>query len=122
MNKNELMEYIQSNYGAVAEYPWAKFPSYIIYRHKNNAKWFAVILTISSKRLYESESDEMVNIINLKSPPELVGSLRLKEGVYPAYHMNKEHWITIKLDSGFPEDELKALIDESYKLTAKSLR
>ncbi|MTC36109.1 MmcQ/YjbR family DNA-binding protein [Providencia alcalifaciens] len=119
MNKNELMEYIQSNYGAVAGYPWAKFPSYIIYRHKNNSKWFAAILTISSKKLYESESDEMVDIINLKSPPELVGSLRLKKGVYPAYHMNKEHWITIKLDSGFPEDELKVLIDESYKLTAK---
>lgn len=31
--------------------------------------------------------------------------------------MNKEHWITIKLDSDFPESELKALVDDSYKLT-----
>ncbi|MCW2254088.1 putative DNA-binding protein (MmcQ/YjbR family) [Providencia alcalifaciens] len=118
MNKNELMEYIQSNYGVEAEFPWAKFPSYIIYRHKNNSKWFALIMDVPAKKLYEGGTEDVIDIIDLKVPPELVGSLRLKENIYPAYHMNKEHWITIKLDSGFPENELKALIDDSFKLTA----
>nr|WP_227989346.1 MmcQ/YjbR family DNA-binding protein [Morganella morganii] len=47
----------------------------------------------------------------------MVGSLRLKEGVYPAYHMNKEHWVTIILDGKFNSGELKSLIDDSYRLT-----
>lgn len=42
--------------------------------------------------------DGMVNIINLKNIPEMLGGLRKDEGILPAYHMNKEHWITILLD------------------------
>ena len=118
MKRKELVEYIQSNYGAVAESPWDKFPNYIIFRHKNNSKWFALIMDVPSKKLYEGGNDDIIDILDLKVPSELVGSLRLKENIYPAYHMNKEHWVTIQFDSDFPEDELKALIDESYKLTA----
>lgn len=117
MNKNELIVYIQNNYGCSPEYPWAKYPNHIIFRHKNNAKWFAVMMSISSTKLYESDSEETVNIINLKVAPELVGSLRLQADVYPAYHMNKEHWVTIKLGGSFKNDELKQLIYDSYRLT-----
>ncbi len=119
MKRNELVDYIQSNYGSSAEYPWAKYPNYIVFRHKNNSKWFAIIMDIPSKKLNGSDSDDIVDIIDLKVPPELVGSLRLKEHVYPAYHMNKEHWVTIKLGKGFPDNELKILIEDSYRLTAK---
>ena len=38
-------------------------------------------------------------------------------GILPAYHMNKKHWITILLESGFAEKELRALLMESYRLT-----
>lgn len=31
--------------------------------------------------------------------------------------MNKKHWITILLESGFAEKELRALLMESYRLT-----
>lgn len=117
MKRNELVDYIQSNYGVAVEYLWDRFPNYIIFRHKNNSKWFALIMDVPSKKLYEDGTDDIVDIIDLKVPSELVGSLRLKENIYPAYHMNKEHWITIKLDSDFPESELKALVDDSYKLT-----
>ena len=32
-------------------------------------------------------------------------------------YMNKEHWITVVLDSSFPEDEIYNLITMSYDLT-----
>ena len=108
MKRNELVDYIQT-----------KYPNYIVFRHKNNSKWFAIIMDIPSKKLNGSDGDDIVDIIDLKVPPELVGSLRLKEHVYPAYHMNKEHWVTIKLGKGFPDNELKALIEDSYRLTIK---
>ncbi|MDV5225904.1 MmcQ/YjbR family DNA-binding protein [Providencia rettgeri] len=119
MKRSELIDYIQSNYGVVAESPWKNLPKYRVFRHENNSKWFAVLMNVTSKTLSENGGNDMVDIVNIKASPELVGSLRLKEHVYPAYHMNKEHWITIILGRGFPENELKALIDDSYKLTTK---
>ena len=37
--------------------------------------------------------------------------------VTPAYHMNKEHWNTVRLDGDVPEEELRAMLDHSWELT-----
>lgn len=58
-----------------------------------------------------------VDIINLKCDPELISLLRNEQGILPAYHMNKEHWITIVLDCPFPKEEIYKLINLSYDLT-----
>ncbi len=49
----------------------------------------------------------------------MIGSLRLSKGFLPAYHMNKEHWITILLDGSVEREKIKQLIDLSYELTEK---
>ncbi len=56
-------------------------------------------------------------IINVKSTQVLDMLLYGDPGILPAYHMNKKHWITILLESGFAEKELRALLMESYRLT-----
>lgn len=117
MNRKELIEYIQQNYNTTSEYLWNKYPNYAIFRHKSNSKWFAIIMNIPEIKLFDGGSNNEIDVINLKVRPNLVGSLRLKKGVYPAYHMNKEHWISIQLNAEFDEDELKSLIFESYELT-----
>ena len=43
------------------------------------------------------------------------------ESVVPAYHMNKEHWNSIILDGSVPDDDIKAMISDSYDLTVKKL-
>ena len=53
-----------------------------------------------------------------KCDPVLVGSLRERAGFYPAYHMNKDKWITIRLDGGVDGEEIQRLIQLSYELTA----
>ena len=35
-----------------------------------------------------------VDILNVKCDPILSGSLRMQPGFFPAYHMNKEKWIS----------------------------
>jgi predicted DNA-binding protein (MmcQ/YjbR family) len=55
--------------------------------------------------------------MNIKARPELIGSLRQLPGVYPAYHMNKEHWLSITLENGLPDSEILALLDDSFSLT-----
>ncbi|QEZ91940.1 MmcQ/YjbR family DNA-binding protein [Proteus sp. CD3] len=117
MQRSDLIEYIKNNYGSDPEYLWRKYPNYVVFRHSGNTKWFAAIIDVSADKLHSGDANTIIDVINVKVRPELVGSLRLKDGIFPGYHMNKEHWVSIKLNDGIDETELKSLIDESYRLT-----
>ena len=117
MNRKELKEYIQNNYGAHPDYPWMKFPSYEVFRHKNNKKWFAVIMDVPRIKL-GLQGTETIEIVNFKCGPVLTGSLLDKAGFLPAYHMNKTNWITVLLDGSVLDDTVKTLLDISFEATA----
>ena len=61
---------------------------------------------------------EMLDILNLKCDPVLIASLRGTPGLLPAYHMNKEHWITAVLDGSAPDAQIQTLLAMSYDVTA----
>ena len=63
--------------------------------------------------------DKKIDIMDLKCDPLLIGSLRNELGILPAYHMSKEHWITVMLSESFSNDDIYNLIDLSYALTRK---
>ena len=55
--------------------------------------------------------------MNVKCAPELNGFWRSQyAAVRPAYHMNKEHWISVVLDGTVPDAELHMLVGDSYRL------
>jgi len=58
------------------------------------------------------------DVIDLKIESELIGSYLQKKGFYPAYHMNKENWISIDLNSTVTAGEIKSLLDTSFTLTS----
>jgi predicted DNA-binding protein (MmcQ/YjbR family) len=60
--------------------------------------------------------------VNLKCDPELAVELRARyPSVRPGYHQNKRHWNTVELDGSVPDDELREMIDESYRLVVSRL-
>lgn len=60
--------------------------------------------------------------VNLKCDPDLARNLRdTYAGVTPGYHMNKEHWNTVRCDGSVPDELLKNLIDHSYDLVVCAL-
>ena len=63
--------------------------------------------------------DSPVDVLNVKCPSELTGSLRMQDGILPAYHMNKRHWISILLDGTVPLEEVCGLLDMSFEQTAR---
>lgn len=63
--------------------------------------------------------DKIVDGLNVKCVPILIGSLRRQKGFFPVYHMNKDRWIRILLDGTVPADEIKDLVELSYQLTKK---
>lgn len=116
--REEIEKYINENYDAIQEYPWEKYPKFTTFKHSNNKKWFALIADVSYEKL-KIQKEGIVDVINLKNIPEMIGSLRKDNGILPAYHMNKEHWITILLDGSVPKQKIYDLIDISYELTSK---
>ena len=108
--------YIYEQYGVKAEFLWKKYPEYMVFRHSNNRKWFAVIMNISKRKL-GIESDEIADIINIKCNSLMIGSLIMEDGIFPAYHMNKSNWVSVLLDNSCNMENLKLMIDSSYILT-----
>ena len=121
MNRAELESFILENYNAEADFPWAKYPNYQVFRHCNNQKWFALLLDLPKSKLCLT-GETRIDVVNLKCDPILVGSLRAENGFFPAYHMNKDTWITVALDGSVPDDKLKALLDMSFFATASKIR
>ena len=60
--------------------------------------------------------------INLKCDPEKGVELREQHSsIIPGYHMNKKHWITVRMDGSLPDKFVLGLVDDSYQLVANSL-
>ena len=116
--RKEIEKYINENYNALQEYPWEKSPNFTTFKHVNNKKWFALVADIPYEKL-QINKDGVVDFINLKNIPEMIGSLRKEKGILPAYHMNKEHWITVLLDGSVEKQKIYDLIEISYDLTRK---
>lgn len=114
-----IIKYAKDKCQAKIDFPWKNFPNYAVLRHQGSDKWFALLMNVPREKL-SLKGDGDIDVVNLKCRPELVGSLRIKDGFLPAYHMNKEHWVTVLLDNTVPEDLIYELIDDSYTLTAKN--
>ncbi len=117
MNRDDLEQFINENYNAESDYPWLKYPNYEVFRHSNNRKWFALIMDIPKNKLGLPGTD-IIDVVNFKCDPLLIGSLLKEAGFFPAYHMNKENWITVALDKSVNDDTIKMLLDMSYDATA----
>ena len=64
-----------------------------------------------------------VPVINLKIDDVILHDMVIREdGIMPAYHMNKQHWITVLLDGTVSEDRVRSLLDISYNATAPKRR
>jgi predicted DNA-binding protein (MmcQ/YjbR family) len=60
--------------------------------------------------------------INLKAePPDVTGLVETYDAIDRGYHMNKKHWITVRLDGSLPPGLLEELIEDSYDLIVDKL-
>lgn len=94
MTRQELFDWGQQQYGTEPEYPCHDRNA--VLRRKDNDKWYGVVLEVSGEKLGFT-GDDIVDVLNVKSDPMLIGSLRGQDGYFPAYHMNKEKWISVLL-------------------------
>ena len=111
----EVINYIKNKYGDELEFLWEKSPKNAVIRRKSSNKWYAVILTVSKRKL-NLDYDEIIEVINLHNIAEEIEKLIDNKKYFPAYHMNKKYWCTICLDGTVELKEIYKLIDISYEL------
>ena len=58
-----------------------------------------------------------MDVINLKTLPEQREEPYKEKGIYPAYHMNHSHWISVALDGSLADDRVMQLVGTSFRLT-----
>lgn len=61
-------------------------------------------------------SHELKSIVNVKIDPTEIEILTQGVGFYPAYHMNKQHWVSIDIEQ-VEQRTVLSLIEQSYQLT-----
>lgn len=113
MNIESFRDHCLSFAGTRADFPFGKATS----DYDRNLlvfyvgdKWFCFV------------NAEAFDFCNLKSSPECIGQLRERyEDIGLGWHMNKKHWISVRLDGDVPGEVIRELIRESYELVAGSL-
>ena len=109
-----------SFYGTSPDYPFDDLLETAVLRHESNRKWYAIVMRVS-RRKFGMNSDEVIDVVNLKLPTEMFGSFGAADGVYPAYHMNKLHWISVLLPDA-PEDVVSFLTNVSFEATKSKIK
>ena len=116
IKRSEIFGYALKKYGAKPDYPFKAYRNYAVLRHSDDEKWFGLVMNVPREKL-GLEGEGEVDILDIKCHPAKVDDLKAKPGFRPAYHMNKEHWLTVILDGSVSKEEVFALLDESYDLT-----
>lgn len=113
MGRQDIISFINKKYNANPEYLWRRYPDFCVFRRADNKKWFAIIMKIPRGTLRLS-GDGAVDVINVKT--DNTEFFLGVPGIFPAYHMNKNNWVTVILDGTVPVCNVKKLIEMSYGL------
>ena len=120
MIKQQFLEYCFNTYSTSPDYPFDEDFETAVLRHADNRKWYAIVMRVS-RRKFGMNSDEVIDVVNLKLPTEMFGSFGAADGVHPAYHMNKLHWISVLLPDA-PEDVVAFLTNASFEATRSKIK
>ena len=117
MKKIDFEKHVLSIYGVIPDKPFEKDFTTEVFRIKGSKKWFAIYMSVPPEKFGLSGDKE--DVVNLKCPPELSADFIDNLSVFPAYHMNKIHWVSGLL-SRADEEKTKLLTDISYNIVSKT--
>ena len=116
----DVIQFIAAKYGGEAERPWLRAPAYIVFRHKDNKRIYAIAVTVPLTKL-GLKDESSVDILTLKVGDPLLKDLLLEqEGIFPGLGFGERAWITIFLDGTVALEDIKSYIDRSFLLTASA--
>ncbi|MBQ6452017.1 MAG: MmcQ/YjbR family DNA-binding protein [Solobacterium sp.] len=111
---NRLAAWIRDTWQDIPDTPFKRVKGHV-FRDPVSSKWYALIGTIPRSKLDPGADDTETEILDLKTGDTPVEERLKIQGVYPAWHMNKQNWYTVILDDTVSDDQLKEMITESRK-------
>lgn len=115
---NRIARLIKEKYGDEPAFLWEKYPSYAVFKNPDTNKWYAALLNIEYSKINPAKSGE-IEILDIKADPKDVQELLHQDGFYPAWHMNKQSWLTVVLDDSLSDRRIMELLAKSYAFTVK---
>ena len=113
---SEVVDYCNNRYGENHINPFKKHPDILAFVNEKN-KWYALLSDVEYNKLNKNtDITTKVKILNVKYPTDRILEIIDNKNIFPAYHMNKKHWISIVLDKNIKLETIKELIDISYSL------
>ncbi|MBD5391853.1 hypothetical protein HDR66_03550 [bacterium] len=119
LQARELIAYVANQYGRDLEFLWPRFPDNAIWRRGDNQKWFGAILTVKKNKIVPGADDAPVEILDVRCAPDAIDFVVDNKMIFPGWHMNKRHWITVILDGRMDIEKIYSLVDASYISAAK---
>lgn len=116
LTREDIFKHVKENYGTSPDYPFQKFPNYAALRHESNGRWYGLIMNVPSEKL-GLDGNDIIDVLNLKCPPEISDSLRNGKNILHGYHMDKENWVSLVLERTDSKGEIYKLIEQSFNLT-----
>ncbi|MCQ2408753.1 MAG: MmcQ/YjbR family DNA-binding protein [Oscillospiraceae bacterium] len=114
--RESVLRFAAEQYQTRPEHLWARLPDAAVLRHPNG-KWYGLIMQVSKAKLGLPD-ETACDMLNVRCDPMMLGSVLLQKGFFPAYHMNKNSWITILLDGSVETERITAALRASYALAA----
>ena len=112
----EGIDYCNNKYGGNQVNPFKKHSDIFAMVNEKN-KWYALFLDVEYNKLNKNtDITTKVKILNVKYPADKILEIIDNKNIFPAYHMNKNHWISVVLDKNIKLETIKELIDISYSL------
>jgi len=117
--REKIFEYISTTYQSEIEFPWKKLQNYCVFRHKDNNKWYGLIMDIPYAKLGVDKKG-VTDILNVKIDDFMLKEfLVTQNGICNAYHMDHDRWISILLDGTVDINQIYDLINKSFAATGK---
>ena len=115
--KESVLRFAAEQYQTKPEHLWARMPEAAVLRHPNG-KWYGLIMPVPKAKLGLPD-DTVCDMLNVRCDPMMLGSVLRQKGFFPAYHMNKNSWLTVLLDGSVETERVTAALRASYALAGQ---
>ena len=114
----DMIRYLTAKYENEPERPWVRAPAYIVFRHRDNSRIYAILATVPASKL-GIQAESTMDVLTVKVGDPLLREILLeREGFFPGLGFGQWAWVTIPLDGTVASEEMEALADRSFLLTA----
>lgn len=109
MNIEELREYCLSLPTTRENAPWTEPQYSMLVTFTVGGKWFCL-------------ADLDKKFIDVKCQAAVITQMIEKyQGAFPAWHMNKQHWLGVTLQSDVPDDVIRQLLRQGHDIIVSHL-